>query len=168
MYKKKHFILILSLMMLVIIGAGCTPSEEKSALKDEQGNSVILDNKEKPTLVFFFTGIGWDYCKSQLVELQKNINLFGGFPGDIYALSADPVEKHKELKTELGLEFPILSDKYLKLIEEAGLKDPSEPKSLRGFAILNSKGEIIGAQQLDPFGEELSNIISYAVEKVSY
>lgn len=58
MYKKKHFILILSLMMLVIIGAGCTPSEEKSALKDEQGNSVILDNKEKPTLVFFFTGVG--------------------------------------------------------------------------------------------------------------
>lgn len=59
MYKKKNFILlILSLMMLVTIGAGCTPSEEKSALKDEQGNSVILNNKEKPTLVFFFTGVG--------------------------------------------------------------------------------------------------------------
>lgn len=53
------------------------------------------------------------------------------------------------------------------MIEEADLKDPSEPKSLRGFAILNSKGEIIEAQQLDPFGEELANIISYAAEKVS-
>lgn len=168
MYKKKHYILILSLLMLVIIGAGCTPNEEKSALKDDQGNTISLDTKEKPTLLFFFTGVGWDYCKSQLVELQKNNNLFSSFPGDIYALSADPVEKHKELKAELGLEFPILSDKYLKLIKEAGLKDPSERKSLRGFAILNSKGEIIEAQQLDPFGEELANIILYAAEKVSY
>jgi peroxiredoxin len=92
--------------------------------------------------------------------------LFIGFPGDIYALSSDTVDHHKELKTELGLEYPLISDKYLKLIEEAGLKDPSEPKSLRGFAILNSKGEIIEAQQLDPFGEELANIISYAAEKV--
>ncbi|MCM3693409.1 peroxiredoxin family protein [Neobacillus niacini] len=93
--------------------------------------------------------------------------MFVGFPGDIYALSADSVEKHKELKAELGVEFPILADKYLKVIEEAGLKDPTEPKSLRGFAILNSKGEIIEAQQLDPFGEELANIISYASQKVS-
>ncbi|WP_193747682.1 hypothetical protein [Neobacillus niacini] len=58
MHKKKHFVLILSLLMLVIIGAGCTLNVEKSALKDEQGNTVSLDNKEKPTLVFFFTGVG--------------------------------------------------------------------------------------------------------------
>jgi peroxiredoxin len=167
MHKKKHFMLILSLLMLVIVGAGCTPNEEKSALKDEQGNTVSLDNKEKPTLVFFFTGVGWDYCKSQLVELQNNQDLFVGFQGDIYALSADPVEKHKELKAELGLEFPILSDKYLKVIEEAGLKDPGEPKSLRGFAIYNNEGELIESTQIDSFGDEIVNIISYAAEKTA-
>jgi hypothetical protein len=58
MHKKKHFMLILSILMFVIVGAGCTPNEEKSALKDEQGNTVSLDNKENPTLVFFFTGVG--------------------------------------------------------------------------------------------------------------
>lgn len=58
MHKKKHLILILFLWMLVMIGAGCTPNEEKSTLKDEQGNTVRLDNKEIPTLLFFFTGVG--------------------------------------------------------------------------------------------------------------
>ena len=43
-----------------------------------------------------------------------------------------------------------------------------ERERIIGFAILNSKGEIIEAQQIDPFGEELANIISYAAEKVSY
>lgn len=70
------------------------------------------------------------------------------------------------MKEELGLDYPILSDKYLQLIEKAGLKDPSEPKSLRGFAILDQSGNIIDARQLDPFGDEIANIIPYAAEKV--
>jgi hypothetical protein len=53
------------------------------------------------------------------------------------------------------------------MIEKAGLKDPSEPKSLRGFAILDKNGNIIEARQLDPFGDEIANIIPYATEKVS-
>lgn len=71
------------------------------------------------------------------------------------------------MKAELGLEFPILSDKYLKIIEEAGLKDPGEPKSLRGFAIYNNKGEMIESKQLDSFGDEIANIILYAAEKTT-
>lgn len=71
------------------------------------------------------------------------------------------------MKAELGLEFPILSDKYLKEIEEAGLKDPGGPKSLRGFAIYNNNGEIIESIQLDSFGDEIANIISYAAEKTA-
>jgi peroxiredoxin len=98
--------------------------------------------------------------------LQNNIDLFASFPGDIYTLSADSVEDHQKLKADLGLDFPILSDKYLQLIEKAELKEPGEPKSLRGFAILDENGNIIEARQLDPFGDEIANIIPYAAEKV--
>lgn len=76
-------------------------------------------------------------------------------------------EDHKKLKKELGLDFTILSDKYLTVIEQAKLKDPAEPKAVRGFAILNKEGKVIESQQLDPFGEQVSEIISYASEKVS-
>ena len=53
------------------------------------------------------------------------------------------------------------------MIEKAGLKDTSEPKSLRGFVILDKKGNIIESRQLDPFGDEAANIISYAAEKIA-
>ncbi len=53
------------------------------------------------------------------------------------------------------------------MIEKAGLKDPEEPtKSMRGFVILDNKGEVIEAQQIDPFGEAAADIINYAAEKV--
>ncbi|MCM3764576.1 peroxiredoxin family protein [Neobacillus niacini] len=99
--------------------------------------------------------------------MQKNTNLFSSFPGDIYAISADTLEHHKQLKKELNLDFPVLSDESLQMIEKAGLKDPEEPtKSMRGFVILDNKGEVIEAQQIDPFGEAAADIISYAAEKV--
>jgi hypothetical protein len=46
------------MMAFMLILAGCSSDPNKKALKDDQGNVVTLDNKEKPTLIFFFTGIG--------------------------------------------------------------------------------------------------------------
>ncbi|OLS33950.1 hypothetical protein BTR25_23400 [Bacillus sp. MRMR6] len=93
--------------------------------------------------------------------------MFAEFPGNIYALSSDTVKHHQELKEELGLEFTILSDEKLKLIQEAGMKDPQAHKSLRGFAILDKDGKIIAAQEVNPFGIEMANIITYANEKLA-
>jgi peroxiredoxin len=89
------------------------------------------------------------------------------FPGDVYALSASSPEIHKELMKELDLDFPILSDKYLTLIQKVKLKDPKENKAVRGFAILDKDGNVIDSQQFDPFGEQISEIIQYASEKVN-
>lgn len=58
MLKRKFLILIFSMMVISIIGTGCSSNENKNALKDENGKTVYLDNKEQPTLLFFFTGIG--------------------------------------------------------------------------------------------------------------
>ncbi len=56
MQKRKNLMIILSLMLLTIIGTGCSTDENSKALKDDKGKIVALDNKEKPTLLFFFTG----------------------------------------------------------------------------------------------------------------
>ncbi len=99
--------------------------------------------------------------------MQNNKELFADFPGDIYALSAASPEDHKEMKKELGLDYTLLSDKYLTLIDKAKMKDPSGPKSVRGFAILDKTGKVLESQQLDPFGDQVGDIIPYAAQKVS-
>lgn len=164
MRNQKYLVALLLTMAFMVVMAGCSSNK---ALLDDNGKEVSLENKDNPTLIFFFTGNTWDYCKSQLVELQKNKELFANFPGDVYALSASAPEDHKELKKELGLDYTLLSDKYLTLIEEAKLKDPAEQKSLRGFAILDKDGKVIDSQQIDPFGDQVAEIITFAAEKVA-
>lgn len=164
MRKPKYIVVLFLIMVIMAVIVGCSNNK---ALLDDNGKEVSLENKDNPTLIFFFTGNTWDYCKSQLVELQKNKELFANFPGDVYALSASAPEDHKELKKELGLDFTLLSDKYLTLIEEAKLKDPGELKSVRGFAILDKDGKVIDSKQIDPFGDQVAEIITFATEKAA-
>lgn len=58
MINRKLLMIVFSLMIITVIGAGCSSDENENALKDENGKVVALDNKEQPTLLFFFTGIG--------------------------------------------------------------------------------------------------------------
>jgi peroxiredoxin len=88
------------------------------------------------------------------------------FPGKIYGLSTDTVKAHKKLKEELGLDFPLLSDEKLDFIQKAKMKNPNEHKSLRGFAIVDKEGKILHAEEVNPFGEEIEGIITFAKEKL--
>jgi alkyl hydroperoxide reductase subunit AhpC len=68
------------------------------------------------------------------------------------------------LKEELGLEYPIISDKDLTLIKKVNLPDPESPISLRGFAVLDKDGAVLHSQQIDTFGVEAEGIIPYAAD----
>jgi alkyl hydroperoxide reductase subunit AhpC len=52
------------------------------------------------------------------------------------------------------------------VIKEAGMKNPDEHASLRGFSVINKNGEVIESNQIDPFGINIKNIITYASGKV--
>ncbi|WP_156424390.1 hypothetical protein [Bacillus sp. FJAT-27445] len=53
MRKRKFLPAVLLLMAFALVLAGCSG---KKVLLDEQGKEVSLENKDKPSLVFFFTG----------------------------------------------------------------------------------------------------------------
>ncbi|MEH7250609.1 hypothetical protein V7111_00550 [Neobacillus niacini] len=57
MQKIRHLMLIPTLLILIIIAVGCSTNDKESALRDDQGSIIRLE-KEKPTLLFFFTGVG--------------------------------------------------------------------------------------------------------------
>jgi peroxiredoxin len=74
------------------------------------------------------------------------------------------VKEHKAMVGELGLDYPVLSDKDLNLIQKVQLVDPQAPKAVRGFAVLDKDGKVLHSQQLDTFGVEAEGIISYAAD----
>ncbi len=71
------------------------------------------------------------------------------------------------MKEKLDLDFPLVTDEDLDLIRKANLVDKSAPKSLRGFAVIDKAGNILHSQEVNPFGEEAENIISFAAEKIN-
>lgn len=77
------------------------------------------------------------------------------------------MDDHKELKDELGLDYPLISDEDLVLIRKAEMVDKSAPKSLRGFAVLDKAGNVLHSQVVDPFGDEAESIISFAAEEIA-
>ena len=161
---RKSFLFVLLIMVGALI-AGCS-NDGPITLVDEQGKDVVFENMERPALVFFFSGVQWDYCKSQLVELQKKKELFSQFPGDIYAVSVATVREHKNYKEKLGLDYPLLSDENLDLIRKVELVDPNSPKSKRGFAVLDKNGKVLHAEEVDPFGDNAEEVIKFAVQKL--
>lgn len=58
MRNSKFFKFLFFMMALALVATGCSPDEDAKALKDEEGIIVSLENKENPSLIFFFTGIG--------------------------------------------------------------------------------------------------------------
>ena len=68
------------------------------------------------------------------------------------------------MKKELGLEYPVISDKDMKLIRKVKMLDPEAPKSVRGFADLDKDGKVLHSQELDTFGVEAEGIIPYATD----
>jgi len=162
---RKKFWLILSLLLAIVL-SGCG-NDGPIVLPDDQGKDVSFENMKEPALVFFFTGNTWDYCKSQLVELQNKKELFSDFPGKVYAVSVASVKDHKDLKEELGLDYPLVSDEDLVLIRKVEMVDQNAPKSLRGFAVLDKAGNVLHHEVVDPFGDNAEAIIQFAAEKIS-
>ena len=85
----------------------------------------------------------------------------------MYAVSVDSVGDHKDLKEDLGLDYPVLSDEDLLLIRKVELVDPKSPKSLRGFAVLDKEGKVLHAEEVNPFGENAEEVFKFAIQKLA-
>ncbi|MGY4689507.1 peroxiredoxin family protein [Salibacterium sp. K-3] len=92
---------------------------------------------------------------SQLGKLQQNLGLFEDLDADIYAISNDSPEAHKELKQEQGFTFPMLSDPSLDVIEKAEMA--GDGMSVRGFSVFNEDGELITSEQDDFWGDNIES-----------
>lgn len=68
------------------------------------------------------------------------------------------------MKSELGLDYPVISDEKLKLIKKTNMLDPEAPIAVRGFAVLDKDGTVLHSQEIDTFGIEAEGIIPYAAD----
>lgn len=79
-------------------------------LTADNGEKVDLTQLAgKPTLVVWFRGSWCPYCKHQLKKLAREVPNYGA-DVRVLAVTWDPQEQIAELRKELALPFPVLSD----------------------------------------------------------
>ncbi|SDI25907.1 AhpC/TSA family protein [Alteribacillus bidgolensis] len=87
------------------------------------------------------------------MQLQQHIDSFDDLDADIYAISNDSPEQHKELKEEVGFTYTFLSDASMETIEKAEMA--GENASVRGFSVFDENGELITSEENDFWGDEI-------------
>ncbi|SFL53628.1 AhpC/TSA family protein [Salibacterium qingdaonense] len=81
--------------------------------------------------------------------------MFEDMEADIYTISNDSPEAHKELKEQMGFTFTMLSDASLDVVEKADMA--GEGMSVRGYSVFNGDGELITSQEDDLWGTNIES-----------
>jgi peroxiredoxin len=95
-------------------------------LRDQDGRPRTFDSlKGRAGLVLNFNrSVNWcPYCKSQLVELGRQVESFRARGLEIAAIVPEPVADLKAFTTRLKIPFPILSDADSSVVRRFGLED---------------------------------------------
>lgn len=91
--------------------------------------------KNSHVLIIFFRGVWCNHCKKQMQEIQNKLNEFKQLKIKILAIASDSKLNLSLLKTFLKLDFTILADPNLKVINKFNLQTKYKDKQVSKPAI---------------------------------
>lgn len=91
-------------------------------LPDEAGNRVSLYEEldSGPVMLVFYPGDFTPVCTRQLCSYGDRYQEFRDLGIRIFAISDDPVDRHREFRRQKQLPFPLLSDVDQEVIDQFG------------------------------------------------
>ena len=118
MMIKRHYLLILTLMLLSIsatLPAGDAPAVGSAApdfrLQDQNGEwHELQDYRGGWLAVYFYPKDDTPGCTTEACNFRDNIYAFKAIGASVVGISVDDVESHKEFSTKYKLPFVILAD----------------------------------------------------------
>jgi peroxiredoxin len=81
-------------------------------LRNDIGEMTTLESLRngRPLLLLFFRGVFCPTARRNLVAYQEVYGRMNSIGCGLAAISADPIEELAEMRSSLGLEYPLLSD----------------------------------------------------------
>src|SRR5271168_2406417 len=134
--------------------------------QDQEGRGQTLKSVSGPkgTMLVFFRSADWcPFCKTQLVELQRNLDAIRRQGLGLAAVSYDSVAVLKNFADRQHITFPLLSDPDSKIIRAFDILNETVPKDTPtygipypGTYILDTQGRVAGKYFEDDFRERTS------------
>lgn len=95
--------------------------------KDEQGNTVTLnDYAGKKLVVFFYPKASTPGCTAEACNLNDNFERFKSQGYEILGVSADSAKRQSNFKAKYDFKYPLLADEDKAVIEAFGVWGPKK------------------------------------------
>lgn len=136
------------------------PEEARMTLVNSDGEEVELFSTSDKSLYLYFTGVDWQICRSQLVELNKHVDELREQGVEVYAISPALPDEHRQLREEEDLGFELLSDtQNLDFGLTYGFIDLEEQVIYRGYVAANPQTEQMAIEVDYLVGENYEQVL---------
>lgn len=135
------------------------------SLENESGDYISNDNLiGKWSVLFFYPKDHSPGCTLQSCHFRNNYEYFHENDIQLYGVSTDSIESHKDFKQKNGLQFSLLSDKGAKFIKKLKLKKIFNFIRPRVTMIIGPKGIIryVHSSQINMKGHIHKTIKAFA------
>lgn len=110
--------------------------------KGEVMDYKLSDYRGRWVIVFFYTGDRTSVCSTEVRSFNDHIDEFNAEKISLLGISVDSLDSHKAWASQLGLEYPLLSDGEGKVSREWGLYDEEAKSDRRGSFIIDPDGKL--------------------------
>lgn len=93
----------------------------KFNLENQDGTEISNENLKGKTLIYFYPKDNTPGCTTQACDLRDNMSTFNDLNIDVYGVSGDSKQKHKNFIEKHDLNFDLLVDEDFKLSETLGI-----------------------------------------------
>lgn len=98
-------------------------------------------------LLAFYTEDNTPVCSSEVAMLRDDFEIIQELGARVLAVSADPLESHREFADRIGgVPFPLGSDTALEAARAYGVVDDAGKRSRRAMFVIDTDGRVLHAE----------------------
>ena len=123
-----------------------TPAPDFTLSSTFNEKTSFKDFKGKPIILVFYPADNTPVCTNQLALYNeiKEQGLFEDYEAQIFGISVDNIEKHRNFSQQLNLSFPLLADDnpHAEITRKFGVYDEKTGISKRALFVIDQNGNI--------------------------
>lgn len=128
---------------MIPIGEPAPPFRLNGVLRNQEAQWALADARGRWLVLFFYPADFTFVCPTEVVGFHREVAAFQKLAVDIWGVSVDSVESHREWARELGgIDYPLLADPGGLVAEAYGVLDRQAKVARRVTFVIDPEGTV--------------------------